>query len=331
MAPGVTVGLTASGGGHTGYARAIGLELARLGAGLVFYTPRGDSWSRSRVEGLGRVVETPMPRLYWEPLWRTLHRWPGALLEALRKVPGSLSALVNCGNNHAVPLSFAAWLKGVPVVNVESSVRFTSPGRTQAVVRRIAAVTLVQWEEQLRIHPGAVVVGPLYEPPRYEPRDEGYVLVTAGTMGFKRLFDAVLEAGLERLGLGVVLQTGRVDPGPYRAARPGWRVFRFDPDFERWLAGASVVVTHFPGKTGMEAALAYRKPVVLVAHPELRLSASVRDGPIYAGKIGAVYLEDPTPRGVLEAVREALGREPPRIPSGAPRAAREVLSVARGG
>lgn len=324
---GVSVGLTASGGGHTGYARAIGLELAGLGASLVFYIRRGDSWSRSRVEGLGRVVETPMPRMYWEPLWRTLHRWPPAFLEALRKVPGSLSAMVNCGNNHAIPLSFAAWLKGVPVVNVESSVRFSSPGRTQAIVGRFAAVTLVQWEEQLKIHPEAVVVGPLYEPPKYEPRDEGYVLVTAGTMGYRRLFNALLKA---RLGLRVVLQTGMVDPEPYRAARPDWVVFRFDADFERWLAGASVVVTHFPGKTGMEAALAYRKPVVLVAHPELKLSADVKDGYIYAEKIGAVYLEEPTPRMLEEAVKEAMGREPPRIPSGAPRAAREVLSVARG-
>ncbi len=321
----VTVGLTASGGGHTGYARAMGLELVRVGAGLVFYIRRGDLWSRSRVEPLGRVVETPMPRLYWEPLWRTLHRWPGAFLEALRKVPGSLSVMVNCGNNHAVPLSFAAWLKGVPVVNVESSVRFSSPGRTQAVVGKISVVTLVQWEEQLKIHPDAVVVGPLYEPPRYEPRDEGYILVTAGTMGHKRLFDAMLKVDV---GLRVALQTGMVDPEPYKARRPDWTVFRFDPDFEKWLAGASLVVAHFPGKTGMEAALAYRKPVVLVAHPELRLSADVRDGYVYAEKIGAVYVMDPAPEALEKAIREALGREPPRIPSGAPRAAREILSVA---
>ncbi|KSW10780.1 hypothetical protein CF15_08375 [Pyrodictium occultum] len=318
--------LTAAPGGHSGYAAAIAHYLRGMGLQPVFIAARGDELARRRLSRLGRVVEITMPRRPGEPLAATIHRWPRALAEALGLVERRHRVLVSCGGNLSIAPALAAKLKGLRLVNLESIVRLTTPGRTPRLLRPLADATLVHWPEQLRIHPGALVVGPVYEPPRYPPRDEGYILVTAGTMGHPRLFDAVDRLAPPR----VVMQTGRVDPEPYRRRHPGWRVFRYDPDLDRWIAGASIVVTHFPGMTSATAALAYRRPVVLVAAPHLRLSASQRDGPPYAEKIGAVYLPDPTPQALARAMEEARSREPPRHPNGAEKAAEIIARLYRG-
>ena len=161
-----------------------------------------------------------------------------------------------------------------------------------------------------------------YEEPEHEPTDRGYILVSGGTCGHKMLFDAVSELDLEN----VVLQTGRVDPEPYRRKHPEWKVFRFDPDFGRWLAGASVVVVH-QGKTAVDAALTYRKPVVIAPNPELALTSTVEDARMLARKLNAVVVESITPRSILEAVEEAKGREPSLHPNGAEKLSKEILEL----
>ena len=167
-----------------------------------------------------------------------------------------------------------------------------------------------------------MIVGPLYELPEYRPKDEGYVLVTGGTYGHRLLFEAVDKLEEEK----VVLQTGRIDPRPFKERHPSWAVFDFDPDFGKWLAGASVVVTHF-GKTAIDAALTYRKPVVLVPNPEWRLTASLEDARILAEKLNAVLVEEISPSKIQEAIEEAKSREPPSYPDGAVKLAELVLEL----
>ena len=58
MREGMRVVIIAS-GGHTGYAVALAQRLHRK-AELLFIVPCGDSWTRSRVERFGRVVEVSM-------------------------------------------------------------------------------------------------------------------------------------------------------------------------------------------------------------------------------------------------------------------------------
>lgn len=314
---------TAAPGGHSGYAYAIAYYLRSYGIEPVFIVAEHDKWAPKKLERLGEVIRAPMPRLPGEPLYKTIHRWPAAFLRAVRIVRKEYRVLVSCGANLSIAPGVAAKTKRLKLVNVESIVRLSTPGRTPRLLHRLADKTLVHWPEQVKLLPGAEVVGPIYEPPRYKPRDEGYILVTTGTMGHKLLFDALSKLGLRN----IVLQTGKVDPEPYRRRNPAWHVFRFDPDLDKWIAGASLVITHFPGMTSATAALAYKKPVILVAAPHLRLSAPQRDGPLYAKKIGAIYLSRISPRSLEEAIKEARNLEPKRLENGAINAAKIIAKI----
>ena len=306
--------ITASGGGHTGYARAVALHLAGRHQ-LVFAIRRGDGWSRSRLAGLGRVYETWPGRSPGDPVWRSIGL-ARSLYDSLR-LPRVDAALCT-GHNHSIPPCIAAWLRGAKLILLEDVYRISGGSRSVRLLSPISTLVALHWREQLGLYSRGVVVGPVYEPPTHRPWDGGYVLVTTGSHGFKRLFDTILGlAGRWRL----VLQTGRVDPEPYR--RAGVEAFRFDPDIERWIAGASVVVTHI-GVTAVNAALGYGKPVVIVYNPEWRLAAPPQDARVVASRIGARFLERLTLDGLAEAVEGALASRPPRIPSGAAKLARLV-------
>jgi len=315
--------LTAAPGGHSGYAAAIAHYLREKGIQPAFIVARGDEWTKQKLQRYGETIEATMPRRPGEPKTRLLARAPRALLESLKKVKREYRVLVSCGANLSLAPAIVAKTKGMKLVNIESIVRMTTPGKTPRLLRPIADTTLIHWPEQLRIHPGATVVGPIYEPPRYKPRDEGYILVTAGTVGHKKLFDTIDKLDLPN----VVLQTGKVDPEPYKRRHPGWTVFRYDPDLDKWIARASIVITHFPGMTSATAALAYHKPVILVAAHHLRDSAPQRDGPPYAEKIGAIYIEDVTPRNLQEAIKKSSADRVPRHPNGAKNAASIIAKM----
>jgi len=315
----VRVIVTASGGGHTGYAVALAQRLYGK-AELLFVVPRGDVWSKSKVERYGRVVEVSKARGPRDSFARLVLRLPRAFFESIDSVPSDYDVFVSTGSNHSVPPAIVARIKGLRVYNIESSVRFIRPSSSARWLRPFSHVTVLQWEEQKKIHPSGVVYGPLYEMPEHEPYDGGYILVTGGTYGHKLLFDTVSELELDR----VVLQTGRVDPEPYKKRHPEWTVFRFDPDFGKWLAGASIVVSHL-GKTLIDAALTYRKPVVIVPNPEWRLTAGWEDAKILARKLNAILVDEITPRSLLEAIEEARKRRPPIYPDGAEKLAKEIL------
>ncbi|RLF01471.1 MAG: polysaccharide biosynthesis protein, partial [Thermoprotei archaeon] len=224
--------------------------------------------------------------------------------------------------NHSVPPGYVAKFKGMKVVSIESSLRFTSPSRSIKTLSKISDLLALQWPEQKEFFPQGVIVGPLYELPEYKPKDEGYVLVTGGTYGHRLLFEAVDKLEVEK----VVLQTGRINPRPFKERHPGWTVFDFDPDFGKWLAGASVVVTHF-GKTAIDAALTYGKPVVLVPNPEWRLTASLEDARMLAEKLNAVLVEEINPLKLREVIEEAKSREPPSYPDGAAKLVELILEL----
>ncbi len=320
----VRVLVTAAPGGHSGYASAIAHYLRERGVEPTFIIARGDRWTGSKLKHLGSIVEITMPRKPGEPLYKTLHRWPRALFESLRIVGKDIPVLVSCGGNLSLAPAFTAKLKGLKLVNVESIVRMTVPGKTPKLLYPMADITLIHWPEQRKLYPKAMVVGPIYEPPRYKPRDEGYILVTAGTQGHPQLFNTISKLNLKN----IVLQTGKIDPEPYRRRHPEWIVFQFDPDLDRWIAGATLVITHYPGMTSATAALAYRKPVILVAAPHLKTSAPQQDGPLYAKKIGALYTHKITPNTLQKLIEKAKTLTPPRYENGARKAADTILSLA---
>jgi len=309
----VYIALTAGGGGHTGYAVAIAQRLVNR-ARLLFILSSGDSWSLKRVNKYGGVVEVPRLRSPDNPVpvMFTLHRFLEAYFKSLRSLPRELNVLVSTGSNLAVAPALAAKTLNKPIVNLECADRIVTPTRTAKLLYYLADVTTVQWEEQLKIYPKALVTGPVYEKPEYEPYSGGYILVTMGTYGFKEFFDNLVKLNYER----VVVQTGRVDPGQYRRVKPNWVFFDFDPDIGKWIAGADVVITH-PGITALNAALAYRKSVVIVRNPRWVLAARREDAALLAEKLNAVFLEDITTESIERAVREAERRKPPQYPDGA--------------
>lgn len=311
--------ITASGGGHTGYAIALAQRLQDK-AKLLFIVPEDDLWSKSKVERYGDVVYVKKARGPNDSLLKAIPGLLKASFQSLGRVKGSFDVFVSTGSNHSVPPAIAAKLKGLKVVNIESSVRFTKPSLSVRALKPISSITALQWPEQEKILPGGVVVGPLYEKPIYESRDEGYILVTGGTYGHRLLFDTIAKLDYEN----VVLQVGRVDPKPYIEKHPKWRVFDFDPDFARWISGAKIVVSHL-GKTVIDAALTYRKPVVIVPNPEWRLTAGWRDAEILAEKLNAILVRDITPQTLEEAIDEACKRKPPTYDDGAEKLAKIIM------
>ena len=311
--------ILAAGGGHTGSA-VILAERMKGEAELSFLVPKDDPLSMTRLEQYGHVRTLTKPRHPTTPTWKFIPRFFKALLEAFLLVPGDVDVVLSLGQNFSIPPCLVAWVKGVPIVSLETRVRLTKPSRTAALLRHFARFTALQWDEQLEGLDG-VVVGPIFPERRFEAEEGGYILVTAGTYGYEELFDAVSEGGFER----VVLQTGMVDGTRYSHRNPGWRVFDFTDDMEELIAGADVVVCP-PGGTPLEAA-AYGKPVVIVGYPRWTRAADLEDTEIFADKIGAPLVLEITAENIEAAIDEAKERERPDLIDGAEAFSEAILSI----
>ncbi|MHA1754101.1 MAG: UDP-N-acetylglucosamine--N-acetylmuramyl-(pentapeptide) pyrophosphoryl-undecaprenol N-acetylglucosamine transferase [Candidatus Odinarchaeia archaeon] len=312
--------ITASGGGHTGYAVALAQSLDKK-AEMLFIVPENDKWTRSKVEKYGKVIYVRKARGPKDHLAKAIPGLIKAGLQSLEEVKGDFDVFVSTGSNHSVPPAIAAKMKGLRLINIESSVRFTKASLSVRALRYIADLTILQWPEQKKILPEGIVVGPLFEKPLYQCEDKGYILVTGGTYGHKLLFDTINNLSLDN----IVLQTGRINPDPYRKKHPQWIVFDFDPDFQKWIASANIVISHL-GKTVIDAALTYKKPTIIVPNPEWTLTAGWPDGEILAKKLNAFLVSKITPKNILKAIEEVKNRRPPLFPDGAKRLAKIILS-----
>lgn len=311
--------ILAGGGGHTGTARILAEELHGR-AELSFLAPDDDPISRRRLEPFGSVGTLTKPRHPTTPTWRFALRLAKALYQSLGRVPRNLDVVVSTGSNFCVPPALVAWMKGVPLVNLESRVRFIKPSRTASLLQHFAEVTALQWEEQSRILKGTVF-GPLLPRRTMEPWNGEYILVAGGTYGYKGLFDAVSASSLK----DVVLQTGNLDGKEYAERHPDWRVISFTDGFDELLAGAEVVVST-PGGTPIEAVV-YGKPVVIVRYPEWTRAASLEDTKIFAEKLNAPLLLRLTPSALEAAVEESKRRELPVLRDGTRALVETILSL----
>jgi UDP-N-acetylglucosamine--N-acetylmuramyl-(pentapeptide) pyrophosphoryl-undecaprenol N-acetylglucosamine transferase len=176
----------------------------------------------------------------------------------------------------------------------------------------------LHWEEQTNLLKG-VVVGPILPKPMVEPSNKGYILVSGGTYGYKRLFDTMAESSLHN----IVLQTGKVNPTPYITSHPEWTVLTVTERFQEIIANAEVIVTQF-GFTVLEA-LIYKKPVVVVPNPELTRGASAEDAKQLAKKIKAVIISEIKVETLLKAIQEARKQEIPIFQDGAKNLANLIL------
>ena len=277
---------------------------------MTFLIPEEDDLSRKRLNGFGKVDTLPKPRGAKTPTAEFTYNIARAFAASMKKVKGEFDAVVSTGSNFCIPPALVAFLKRIPLINIESEARFIGASKTARILQPFSTVTALQWPEQKNFLKGTVV-GPLFPKPEIAPRNGGYILVTGGTLGHKRLFDVLNESDLKK----VVLQTGEVDPEPYRKRHPEWKVIRFSLKFSGLIAGAEAVVTH-QGSTPLEAA-AYKKPSVIVPDPELKRTFPRRDSEIFAKKVGATILSDLTLESLVDAIETAKKRQVPVLRDGA--------------
>jgi len=315
--------LVAGYGGHAGFAYTVGYYLRMRDIELDILVPRGYNWVREKMSGLGRVIEVTLPRKPAEPLVYGVHRWLRSTLESLSLCREKYPVVFASGSNFSIPPSVMCRLRGSTILTLEDVARFSRRSAAVNILHRIGALVFLHWSEQLRLYSDGVVAGPVYEPPIYKPSDEGYILVTTGTFGHRKLFDAIDKLGLNR----VVMQTGDVDPAPYINRHPEWIVFTYTSDIHRWIAGASLVITHYPGTTALTARLAYGKPVVMVYSPRHYMAAPREDADILASRLNAVYLENVTPESLMRAIEEAYSLKPPLYRNGGELIARYIIEA----
>ncbi len=315
----------ASGGGHTGYILAILQALDRLGFTDRFRVdvliPCSDSWSRSLLLGYAdTILCTPKPRLPGESIFKFLVNTPSTLYYSFKNIH-RYDLVIASGSNHSLYPAMVAKLKGSKIMIIESHDRFITHGKTVKLLTMLGAKPILHWREQLRLYPKGLVVGPIVRLRKYEPRDEGYILAIGGFEGNKRLYDTLVRTGLKN----IVLQTGMINPEIYRSKMPEWIVFDFDQDIDKWIAGASIVIGH-NSVTILEAAVTYKKPVIVLWNPAWSAAATRDDVILFTRKINGVFLEELTPRNLVEAIREAYNHKPPHYSNGALRLAKIIIN-----
>ncbi len=293
--------ILAGGGGHTGYAEILADRLHNR-VDLLFLTPEDEVINRKRLEKYGQVDEILKPRHPKTNLIIFLIRFIIALFQSLTKVPSNLDLLISTGSNFCIAPSIIGYLKGIPIVNLESRVKLLEPSKTAKILQKIAAITILQWPEQSKLLKGTVV-GPILPNKKVQAYDGGYILVSGGTYGYKELFDALLETDIRN----IVLQTGKIDPEKYRLKKPEWNIFDYSDNFLEYIAGARIVISP-PGTTPIES-VTYEKYTIIVKYPDWTKAADIDETRLFAQKINAFLLEEITSEGIQNAIKKVTQME----------------------
>jgi len=290
--------IIASGGGHTGFGRAIAQYLPFKPD---FVIPEGDKNSEEMIKDLAR-------KIYYVKKGKEPNESNIKIAENIFRIlveSGKISkykVVIASGSNHSLFPSFIQFLKGAKVFGIESQDRLITRGKAIQIISYFSKGVFLHWEEQKKLYPKkGIVTGPIVEKPKYQKEDGDYILVTTGTQGFKRLFDILVKTNLDK----VVMQTGKVDYSQYQKEKPNWKFFSFDSDLERWISKAKVVITH-QGKTAMESIVMYRKPTIIVYNKDWIYAATKEDSKLYAKVLGATFLDDPSTWGSEETILQAI-------------------------
>jgi UDP-N-acetylglucosamine:LPS N-acetylglucosamine transferase len=312
--------ILAGGGGHT----SIALAIAQALMGKVetsFLIPDKDQLSRELLAPYGPVEELIKGRYPQTSNFLFLFRFATSFYHSFSKVNRDYDIVVSTGSNFCIPPAIVAWLKSIPVINIESRVAITKPSKTALLLQHFSNKTLLQWDEQKKNLKG-IVIGPIFPEKRYEARDLGYVLVTGGTEGHKQLFDAVVGLDLGR----VVMQTGNVDPSQYQEKRPNWRIIPYSTEFEKLVAEASIVITHQGGGTIFEALL-YEKPIIIVYNSDLTRTANIKDMRTLAKKIDVFFVEKADKGQIMSLILKVKSHNKSHFENGRLNAAEVILNL----
>ncbi|MFP3064705.1 MAG: glycosyltransferase [Sulfolobus sp.] len=290
--------IIASGGGHTGFGVAIAEYLPFKPD---FIIPEGDKFSEELVKPISR-------RIFYVKKGKEPNETNLSLIKNLPKIVAQsirvpkYKVTVATGSNHSLIPAVIEKIKGSKLFAIESQDRFITKGKSIEILSHISKAVFLHWEEQKKLYKNGIVVGPIVGKPKYESKDGDYVLVTTGSMGFKRLFDTLISLNTKRK---FIIQTGRIEPSIYKRKRQDWEFISFTTDIERLIANSSVVVTH-QGKTAMEAVVMYRKPTIIVYNNEWIYATTKEDTKIYARVLGATFLDDPSTWESNEIILDAI-------------------------
>lgn len=313
--------LLAGGGGHTGYAYALAQYLDGK-CEMEIIVPEGDELSYSRLKKFGVIKTLLKPRGPKTSLAPFLVGLAKSFFRSSLMLKDK-SVMVSTGSNFCIPPCLLARKNGSPIINLESSVRFTRASKTARILAKFATVTALQWDEQKELLPKGEVFGPMLAKPEIESYDGGYVLVTGGTYGHKLLFEAVDSSDIDN----VFLQAGALYTPEYSRKHPSWKVIDYSARFHELIAGAEVVVTHF-GETIIDSALVYGKPTVISVNPEWTRTAGLEDATTLSKKVNGVLLKEFTAEALQEAIDKAKRQRPPKLASGAALLSRRILEMA---
>ncbi len=313
--------LLAGGGGHTAYAYALAQHLANK-CEIESVVPQGDELSMARLSKFGPVKTLLKPRGPKTSFGSFAVRLGVSFLRSSSVVKQEGAVIVSTGSNFCISPCLHAKTKKNPIVNIESSVRFTKASKTAEILSRIARLTALQWEEQKNLIPKGEVVGPLLAKREVEPHDAGYILVTGGSHGHELLFGCVASSELDN----VLLQAGPLYK-EFASKNPKWKIIDYTDRFHELIAGATVVVTHF-GETAVDAALVYGKPTVISVNPEWKKTVGLQDAEILAKKVNGVLLSEFSPKALINAINQAKNLTPPTVSNGAEVLSNRIIEIA---
>jgi len=298
--------IIASGGGHTGYALALLEALRGLSCSNVdVVIPESDDWTKSLIEKYAHnIIEVKKLRRPEEGTLAYLKNFPKTFLQSLRL--GRYKVVVATGSNHSFLPAIVSKIRGAQVYAIEAIDRFCTRSKTVNLLVKFGAKPVVHFHEQKSLYPSSIVVGPILRKPRYSPRKGRYILAVGAFEGDKEIYDTLSEAGFK----DVVIQTGKLDPKPWLARNPGWIGFKFDPDLERWISEAEVVIGHV-GVTVAEAAILYRKPTIIYANPRWRGTSKFEDIIMFGRKLNSVVITNM--KELTKAIEKARSSKPPEI------------------
>ncbi|QIW24028.1 polysaccharide biosynthesis protein [Sulfolobus sp. S-194] len=290
--------IIASGGGHTGFGRAIAEYLPFKPD---FVIPENDKNSEEMIKNLAR-------KIYYVKKGKEPNEGNIQFLKNIFKIlsqSGKIEkyrVVIATGSNHSIIPSFVQYLKRARIYGIESQDRIVTRGKAIRLISYFSKGIFLHWKEQKKLYPKkGIVVGPIVEKPKYKAENGDYILVTTGSQGFKELFNRLINLDLEN----VVVQTGKIDPNIYKDKKPNWKFFSFDPDIEKWIAKAKLIITH-QGKTAMEAVVMYKKPSIIVYNKSWIYAATKEDSRLYAEILGATFLDDPSTWDSDEVLLKAI-------------------------
>lgn len=326
----MSIYIVASGGGHTGYAIALAEALIEINPSIdiVFITDPRDIWSIERVNKRiknPKYVYVSKPRKPLESFIKILLKTPVSLIESLCVIKNP-DAVIATGSNHSISPVIAGLTKRTRlVISIEAIDRIHTYSLANKKLHDYVKIPIaLHWIEQLKHYSNGFVTGPLYEKPVYKTEDRGFILVLTGSTGHIKLFKLLLETDLDN----VVVQTGRVDPLYITSRKPQWKAFRFDPDIDYWISKASIVIGH-QGLSIAEAALSYRKPVVLAYNSDLPETSGLKDSIMLAEKLNGLFInpDSAKPSDLVEAIDKARRRSPVEYINGSFNLARLIKSI----